>query len=422
MKKAFPFLCLALLALAAPFAAFGEQEVWWGSNYMPGNLVVAADVSIDTVASAFPGVAVYPEAEYIIFKPYIGDMSPFDLGAAVRGRIGFVFDPDADSPLAIGLGAFATVHWGLKGLGFIAPEIVDNLEVFSELGIAFDVTRHYTTDRRVGFASKSGIAFHLNNVIAIKAGYTNWVSSNGAFIGAHLKFGPGQEVVPKSIKIGGVSTPRLTVPSMPYVQIYLSQFYALYWYVFAAGGYFFDDSTYTEGQGTVWSLTSYDDEDYQMTVHRALLKIMDDGSKWWKIKFSSDDMELLYEVKTDPQYRVVMFRFRDTAEDQSGEYELKPEEVENMNPTDTYVVTEEDYAEWIQGQEKVSTPAGTFNTDYVKTSYSDAEYEWTYNWWVAEDVPGSLVKFKWENSDDEWYQGELVEITTGNAPELGELK
>ena len=142
---------------------------------------------------------------------------------------------------------------------------MDNIEAFSELGVAFDIVKHNTTDPALGFASKSGVAYHLNNVLAVKFGYANWVSSRGAFIGAHLKFGPGQTVVPKTIDLD-VSVPTLQVPSMPYVQIYLSQFYALYWYVFAAGGYFFDDSTYTEGQGTIWSITSYDDEDYQMIV------------------------------------------------------------------------------------------------------------------------------------------------------------
>ena len=149
---------------------------------------------------------------------------------------------------------------------------------------------------------------------------------------------------------------------------------------------------------------------------------MNDGSKWWKISFSNDDMELLYEVKTDPQYRVVMFRFRDSAEDQSGEYTLKPEEIENMNPTETYVVTEDEYAEWIQSKEKVTTPAGTYNTDYVTTGYTDGQYDWTYNWWINEKVPGSLVKFRWENSDEEWYQGELIKITSGNRAELGSLE
>jgi len=421
MKKIITIIILSILFLIIPSSAFSDEEAWWGSNYMPGNLVIAADLSYESVDASSSAVAVYPEVEYIIYKPYFGGMSFLDIGAAVRGRIGFVLDPLADNTMGIGVGAFATLHFGFKGLGLIVPDVADNVEFFSELGLAFDAVKHYSTDNMLGFASKSGIAYHLNNALAVKLGYANWVSSGGAFLGVHLKFGPGQEVVPKSLDLD-VSTPKLSVPSMPYVQIYLSQFYALYWYVFAAGGYYFDDSNYREGQGTVWSITSYDDEDEEMIVEKALLKTMGDGSKWWQIGFSNEDTELLYEVKTDPEHRVVMFRYRDSTEDQTGEYALKPEEIENMNPTDTYYITEEEYAEWIQGKEKVRTPAGTYNTEYVKTSYSDGEYEWTYNLWVTDEVPGNLVKFKWENSDDEWYQGELIDITSGNAPELGSLE
>lgn len=414
MKKF--LLALLIISVAMSASVFAEEEIWWGSNYMPGNLILEADLAVEQAGESIAAL-VYPEVEYILHKPYFSGISPLDIGAAVRARIGLAVNPDAaDNLLAVGVGAFGTLHFGLKGLEFLVPEIIDNTEVFVELGLGINILKHRDADFPVVFASKSGVAYHLNKVIAVKAGYTNWGRDGGAFLGAHLKFGPGQEVTPKTVEIGGASL------SMPYVQIYLTQFYALYWYVFAAGGYFFDDSTYEEGQGTVWSITSYDDENYEMVVERDLLKILPDGSKWWKIKFSGDDVELLYEVKTDPEYRVVMFRFRDSSEDQAGEYTLKPEEVESWNPTETSVITEEEYADWIQGKEKITTPAGTYDTDYVKTGYSGAEYEWSYNWWVADAVPGSLVKFRWENSDDEWYQGELIEVTSGEKAELGSLE
>jgi len=317
--------------------------------------------------------------------------------------------------LSAGVGALATFHFSLKGLGFISPEIMDNVEAFSELGLGFNILRHYTTDPGLVFIQTSGVRYHLNDSLAVKAGYTSWGYEGGPFLGAHLKIGPGQTVVQKSLDLPSGSL------SVPYKQIYLAQFYALYWYIFAAGGYFFDDSTYEVGQGTVWSITSSDSENDEMTIDRSLLALQDDGSKWWKVRFydDEDDMELLYEVKTDPQYRVVKFRFRDSDEGQTGEYELTPEEIESMNPAETQVITEEEYAEWVQGQERIKTPAGTYNTDHLQTTYSDEENQWAYNWWITDQVPGSMVKFKWVDSDDEWYQGELIDITSGNKAELG---
>ncbi|MDZ7794155.1 MAG: hypothetical protein U5P10_10835 [Spirochaetia bacterium] len=202
-------------------------------------------------------------------------------------------------------------------------------------------------------------------------------------------------------------------------QMYVSQFYAIYWYAFAAGGFYFDDSTYEVGQGTVWSLTS-SDENEEIRLERALLSIEDDGSKWWRVAFSREGDRLVYEYHIAPDYQLLKMRFKDVAENKVGEYEFLNETDEaEYESADVEPITPEDYAEYKTGTERVKIAGNTYECDVLEHSYSADSDEWSYTWWASQDVPGSLVQFYWElNNEEEWMQGELIEITTGNRPEL----
>lgn len=92
-----------------------------------------------------------------------------------------------DSPLAFGIGFLVNVHFGFKGLGLMGLDFIDKIEVYSEFGVAVDILRHDEVDPRFGIA-----------------GYTDWLSSQGASVGVHIKLGPGQEVVPMEVEEQGI--------------------------------------------------------------------------------------------------------------------------------------------------------------------------------------------------------------------------
>jgi hypothetical protein len=104
-----------------------------------------------------------------------------------------------------------------------------------------------------------------------------------------------------------------------------AQFYAIYWYAFAAGGFYFDDSTYEEGDGTVWELTSSDDAE-GLLLEKALLKEESDGSRWWRVAFTSDGDRYVYEYHIGSDYRFLEMSYKDVSGNQVGSYTFKGDE------------------------------------------------------------------------------------------------
>lgn len=71
MRRTIAVLALVALAVSS-VCAQEEATVWWGSNYMPGNVKIAADLAYETISGYSPGLAAYPEFEVLVFKPSFG--------------------------------------------------------------------------------------------------------------------------------------------------------------------------------------------------------------------------------------------------------------------------------------------------------------------------------------------------------------
>ncbi len=412
-KKA--ILVMVVVLLCCSTAAFAQDEsVIWGSWYSPGNLVLSARGAYETPSGYSAGLGVYPGAELILYKPRFEDVAPIDIGVAARGHFGIGFDEDLDNSVSAGVGGLATFHLGFRGLDFIDPGILGNLEYFAELGVGFDLIKYDKDNSALRFCSMTGFTYFLNESFAVSAGYNQWGDISGGFVGVQLKIGPSPKVDSSQIAADIRTSGRIMM-----TQVYVSQFYAIYWYAFAAGGFYFDDSTYEVGQGTVWSLTSSDDDD-EILLEKALLSVEDDGSKWWRIAFSQEGDRLIYEYHIGPDYQLIKMRFKDVGENKIGEYEFKTEGEEGQyGSSEVEPITSEDYSQYRSGTESLRVGAGTFECDVLEYSYTADTDTWNYTWWAAEEAPGSLVKFYWElNEGEEWMQGELVDITSGNKPEL----
>ena len=128
----------------------------------------------------------------------------------------------------------------------------------------------------------------------------------------------------------------------------------------------------------------------------------------------------MYEYHIASDYQLLKMHFKDVAENKVGEYEFSKENDEaEYDSADVEPITTENYAEYKTGTERVKVAGDTYDCVVLKHTYSSDSDEWNYTWWASQDVPGSLVKFYWElHNEEEWMQGELIEITTGNRPEL----
>lgn len=409
-KKAILFMVVLLSCSAGAFAQ--DEGVIWGSWYSPGNLVLTARGAYEIPSVYSGGLGVYPGAEIIVHKYRFEDVAPLDFGIAARGHLGISFDDDLDNTLTAGIGGLATMHIGFRGLDFIDPVILGNLEYFAEIGAGVDLIQYDQDNSALRFCTMTGFTYFLNESTAVSAGYNRWGDISGGFIGVQLKVGPSPNVDSTQLAADIRSSGRIMM-----TQVYVSQFYALYWYAFAAGGFYFDDSTYEVGQGTIWSLTSADDEQ-EVRLEKALLSVEEDGSKWWRVGFTQEGSELIYEYLISPEYQLIKMRFKDVGQNKVGEYEFESEAGQH-GPTAVEAITREEYAEYRTGTESLRVGAGTFECDLLEYSYSADADTWNYNWWVSEEVPGSLVKFYWVlNEGEEWMQGELAEITSGNTPVL----
>lgn len=412
-KKA--ILVTVVVLLYSTMAVFSQQEgVIWGSWYSPGNLVFSARGAYEASPGHSAGLGLYPGAELILHKYSFEDVAPIDIGVAARGHFGFGNDNALDNRLSAGVGGLATFHLGFRGLYFLDPAILGKLEYFAELGLGFDIIKYNKNDSALRFVTMTGFNYFLTPSFAVSAGYNQWGDVSGGFLGVQLKIGPTPRVDSPQFAADMRTSGRIMMP-----QMYVSHFYAIYWYAFAAGGFYFDDSTYEVGQGTVWSLSS-SEENEEIRLERALLSIEDDGSRWWRVAFSREGDRLVYEYHIAPDYHLISMRFKDVTENKVGEYEFSKETDENESDSaEVKSITPEDYAEYKTGMERLHITGNTYECDVLEHSYSADSDEWGYTWWVSRDVPGHLVKFYWElNNSEEWMQGELLEITTGNQPEL----
>ena len=417
MKKT--MLIFAILLFLVSFNVSSEStetdsSIWFGSNYMPGNIALSLQAAFEQSAAG-SALLLYPAGEFIIYKPIIGNVSPVDFGAAVIGRFGLAF-ADTDLGLTAGAGAFATAHMGFKGLEFPFAEYLARLDYYIKIGPVFDfITPSFdTSDLKLGLGVFTGLNYFLTDNFAISVGYSYWRGYGGGTVGVMLKIGPGQDVTPLDLSY------TLEFPVSMVHLPYVSQFQALYWYSFAVGGFMFDDSSYKTGEGTVWAITSSDAEKgEEFLVERALLKILNDGSKWWKVIFTTEEEELaVYEFLVDPEYKLLKLRYRDSDTMEIGEYVTDPAKGDEWSLGNVSIITEAEYSEWVKSQKNITVRAGQFDTDYIVHEYKDDDYSWMYEWWVASDVPGVMVKFHWEADRDE-IAGELIEITEGNITELG---
>src|SRR6056297_1842700 len=394
MKKTrFLYLVVALFLLCSFSISAEDGNVWWGSWYKPGNLALSARAAFETPSGYTGGLGLYPGAELILYKPSYGDVAPIDFGVAARGHIGIGFDSALEESFTAGVGVLGTFHFGFRGLDFIDPEILGKLDYFAEIGLVFDMLKYNEDDNALGFATFTGLNYYVNPNICLTAGYNLWGNISGGYIGAQLRIGKSPEV--GELKIETPSGKMVAPGQAMMAQMYVAQFYAIYWYAFAAGGFYFDDSTYDVGDGTVWELTSSDDSE-GLLLEKALLKEEADGSRWWRVAFTSDGDRYVYEYHIAANYSLIEMHFKDVSENQVGSYRFEGDEGAQYGAATVEPITSDDYGQYKAGSEKLKVRAGTFNTDLLKYELTGDEDSWSYSWWVSRDVPGSLVKFIWE--------------------------
>ncbi len=230
----------------------------------------------------------------------------------------------------------------------------------------------------------------------------------------------GKAVGKETAKVG-TAVVRQYTPN--FMGLYVSY---LFTYAFGAGGYWVETTPYSEGDWTKWSMLTGESE-LESTLEKAFLKRNEDGNEWWKVKFydaeSGDTVTL--EGLFSPE-RAELLRLRGKFPDkQAEEMPVQKGVVTYVQPTE---LTEESLEGATVGTETVKVAAGTFTARHIR--YGDMATGGTLEWYMAEDIPGGVVKYKStsyeekegeevEGLDEENYTLELMAYGSDAESELG---
>lgn len=207
-----------------------------------------------------------------------------------------------------------------------------------------------------------------------------------------------------------------------------------YTQAFHLGGFGIDHEAFEEGEGTTWRIEAADEEEVSsFTAERALLSLEDDGTSWWYLRYTPEGGEAYeYEVRIDRELQAREMYLRDPENDEVRHHEFASSGVEADEEQESEEGLEEagyrtDYHHLEQWDEyrtdrvSVDTGAGTFDADLLTFTPTDEEAgeSYRYRWWVSEDVPGQLVRFEYEDLEEEGsLHGEMIELRRDYQPRL----
>lgn len=197
---------------------------------------------------------------------------------------------------------------------------------------------------------------------------------------------------------------------------------------FLVGGFGVGLEDFAEGEGATWRIESGDNsETHSYTTERALLKKNDDGSSWWYLRYQPEDDEAIeYEIKMTQHLDPMEMYFRDPntgevehhvfevygRDEQFDEGEEQLEE-EGFRTAHYFV---EDWEEYPEREESVRVGTRNFNATvlFYRGTEEDGDEDTEVRWWVAEDVPGQLLKYEMtDRSEGGRAFGEMTDLRSG---------
>ncbi|MFW5797182.1 MAG: hypothetical protein ACOCXE_01610 [Spirochaetota bacterium] len=206
-------------------------------------------------------------------------------------------------------------------------------------------------------------------------------------------------------------------------------FHVAYMQVFFLGGYGDAQEDYEEGEGTTWEIETTEPGERSTSIgERALLRWNDDGSSWWylRLEAADEEQEFEYEVRVNEDYQAEEVYLKDP---ETGEIRHRVFDVEDADDWESpdpeeeeEVFTDGDLGEYRQDRVTVTVGAGTYDADRYVYEDGDDESgdEVEYRWWMAEEVPGNVVLYEWENlTESSMLRGELIAIGRDYTTKFG---
>ncbi|MEX0662878.1 MAG: hypothetical protein WEA58_15005 [Balneolaceae bacterium] len=206
---------------------------------------------------------------------------------------------------------------------------------------------------------------------------------------------------------------------------------------FMVGGYGVELEDFAEGEGSTWRVESGDEEEsHSYTVERALLKKNEDGSSWWYFRYQpeEDEQSIEYEMKMTSELDPMEMYVRDpetgnvehrvfSHQEEDEELREGEEEIEEAGyRTETYKL--ENWEDYREGEESITVGNYTFDSTVLlyEGTEEEGDEDVTIRWWLAEDVPGDLLKYVMTSeSEGGSVVGEMTDLRRDYTPRFSEL-
>lgn len=200
-------------------------------------------------------------------------------------------------------------------------------------------------------------------------------------------------------------------------QYQFGAFYSGFWSMGTFGGY--KDGSYKPGQGTVWTFTGADRKSSEpMTIERALLKVNEDSSQWWRFKMETGKNTILYEFLVGADSVVKKVRYKDPDTGSIEEFVPSQDRQQPSAVPSNMPKSREEMEKYKVDRQNVKVMAGSFDTDHYL--YTDENQNGSAESWVSPKVPGGMVKSVYtSNKDKKTMTGELIQVESGMTTILG---
>ncbi len=194
-------------------------------------------------------------------------------------------------------------------------------------------------------------------------------------------------------------------------------------------------SNYKQGQGTTLTATNREGT-VSSILNRALLKINEDGSKWWQVAYTIEESSIFYEVLVSPEGAPLLIRYQDPETGQKHQsipfipdyFAATKEEIpiEDFKAGIEKQRVEELELEWsflfarpeIIGEEIIEVKAGKFMAVHLRDGQPGKSGQ-VVDYWISPDVAGSILKITFSfHGEAPEYIVELTELKDGFLPRI----
>lgn len=193
-------------------------------------------------------------------------------------------------------------------------------------------------------------------------------------------------------------------------QVLITHARTVFMHSYAVGGLWPGLAGYEPGEWTKFTLRTREGE--PVTMERALLKVTDDGEKWWRFTWETRDGAWVYEALVDPDKQEVL-RLR--GKQPNGQVKEIPVQ-KGTSFTHPRQLTDESIKGAVEATTEIETQAGSFTAKRAR--FAGTAGQGAVDWWLNESVPGGVVKYQASDADGVTMYGELVDYGSGATTQL----